>query len=200
MFRYSDETKNFLKAYYPTHGIRYCAEKLDLSLNKVKDLANHLGLKVDKWWSKEDLDFLVANYPSLGYKECARHLSRSEGSVISKAGSLKLCKDLTYTNEEIAFIKTHYPIEGVKFCAEVLGRSDDAIKRYASTLGVKRPPQGHVIYCPELDRYFCSIKAASIKLNISDGNICSVLKGRLKNTNGYTFIKIEDYENEKRKS
>jgi hypothetical protein len=39
-----------------------------------------------------------------------------------------------------------------------------------------------------------------VLLSLSDGNICSVLNGRAKNTKGYTFIKVskEDYYNEKR--
>lgn len=202
VFRYSEETKQFLREYYPKYGMRYCSEKLNIPMDRIKDLASCLGLKMDKWWTEAELAFLVDNYNKLGYKECARQLDRTDGSVITKAGKLGLCKDRVYTDEEKEFIRIHYPKEGILYCALALDRSEEAIKRYACTLGVRRPPQGSVIYCPELDRQFNSIREASIQLNMSDGGICGVVNGRLKSYKNLHFIKgtKEDYYNEKRQS
>lgn len=135
----------------------------------------------------------------MGRQECAKYLQRTESSIVTKASALGLTEDRSYTDADKQFIIEHYPKEGSQFCADVLNRTPEAIQRYAKTLGVRRPPQGIVIYCPELDQYFDSIKDASVKLGLSDGNICSVLKGRLKDTKGYTFIKVskEEYYNEK---
>ena len=43
------------------------------------------------------------------------------------------------------------------------------------------------IYCLETNKYYNSIKQASEKLNLDSSNIVKVLKGRLKQTKGYTF-------------
>lgn len=110
-----------------------------------------------------------------------------------------MTEDHSYTEADKQFMIEHYAKDGVYYCAEHLGRTKAAIRRLARALGVKSLPQGAPLYCPELDQYFDSIKDASIKLGLSDGNICSVLKGRLKNTKGYTFIRVskEEYYNEK---
>lgn len=199
VYRYSAETKQFIREHYPVHGMRYCAEYLGLPLNTVKDLAANLGVKMNKWWSEEELSFLIDNYAELGYKKCAKQLNRSEGSVVTKAANLNLISDNSYTEEDKEFIRQHYPIEGIKFCANALGRTEEAIRHYAKILGIRRPPQGHIIYCPELDRQFNSIKEASVHLQISDGGICSVLKGRLKSYKNLHFYKgtKEDYEKRK---
>lgn len=197
--RHSEETKQFIREYYPQHGTRFCAEALNLPLNIIKALVAQLNVKMTKWWTQEELDFLVSSYEKLGRQECARHLQRSEGSVVTKACKLGLTKDLGYTIADKQFIIEHYPKEGIQFCADALNRTPEAIQHYAKTLGVRRPPQGQVIYCPELDKQFKSIKEASIQLQMSDGNICGVLHKRSKSCRGLTFYRgtREEYLNEK---
>ena len=156
-----------------------------------------------KWWSEQDEAFLVENFSYENLDACAEYLNRTEKAIISKAFTLGLLNKMNvYTEDEKDFLRLHYPAEGVKFCADRLNRTEDAIRRYAKILGIQRPQQGTPLYCPELNKYFDSINDASIKLGISNGNICSVLKGRLKNTKGYTFVQVqkEDYYNEKRKN
>lgn len=52
--------------------------------------------------------------------------------------------------------------------------------------------------------YYIKISDAAKQLNLSDGNICSVLKGRIKSTNGYHFeyiskeVYYKEKDNEKR--
>lgn len=135
----------------------------------------------------------------MGRQECAKYLQRTEGSIIAKAGELGLTEDRSYTDADKQFIIEHYPKEGGQFCADALNRTPEAIQRYAKTLGVRRPPQGIAIYCPELDREFKSIKEASIQLQISDGTICGIVHKRFKSCRGLTFHRgtREEYLNEK---
>ena len=113
---------------------------------------------------------------------------------MSEAARLSLTSVNNYSNEDIDFLKANYAIYGQNYCAECLNRTPAAIKRKARELGLSCK-QGTPIYCPEVDMTFDSIKAASEYLHISDGNICSVLQGRLKSTKGYHFIRVsrEDY-------
>ena len=192
----------FLVSNYRKKGQTFCANHLNRSKTAITSKATALGLKMDKWWSAEDLQFLKQHFSYENLEFCCEYLNRTQKAIISKASALGLTPANLYTEADKLFVIEHYPKEGIDFCAERLGRTPEAIKRYAKTLRVKRPPQGDPLYCPELGQYFDSIKEASIKLNLSDGNICSVLKGRAKNTKGYTFIKVskEDYYNEKRQS
>lgn len=153
---------------------------------------------MNKWWTEEDDLFLKNNYLLLGPKECARQLDRTYGSVVSEAAHLNITSKNNYSAEEVEFLKAHYAIYGQNYCAKYLNRTPAAIKRKARELGLSCK-QGVPVYCPELDLTFSSIKEASEQLKISDGNICSVLKGRLESTNGYHFIKISrgDYYEER---
>ena len=185
---------NFLIENYPDKGQRFCAEKLNKSLTAISAKASQLELSVSKWWTEEEDLFLKNNYLILGPKECAKQLNRTYGSTVSEAGRLNLTAVNNYSEEDVEFLKTNYPVNGQNYCAEHLNRTPAAIKRKARELGLSCK-QGVPIYCPEVDMTFRSIKAASEYLHISDGNICSVLHGRLKSTKGYHFIRVsrEDY-------
>lgn len=184
----------FLIENYPIKGQRFCADSLNKSLSAISSKANQLGLNMNKWWTDEEDLFLKNNYVALGPKECAKQLNRTYGSTVSEAARLNLTSVNNYSNEDINFLKTNYAVYGQNYCAEYLNRTPAAIKRKARELGLSCK-QGSPIYCPEIDKTFSSIKAASEYLHISDGNICSVLQGRLESTNGYHFIRIsrEDF-------
>jgi hypothetical protein len=193
---------DFLLANYQTKGQTYCAKALQKSKHAISAKASTLGLKMDKWWSDEEVQFLKQHFSYENLEFCSEQLKRTKKAIISKASLLGLSPANVYTETDRQFMIEHYPKEGVYFCAEQLGRTKAAIRRFAKVLGIQRLPQGTPLYCTELDQYFDSIKDASIKLDLSDGNICSVLNGRAKSTKGYTFIKVskEDYYNEKRTS
>lgn len=120
---------------------------------------------------------------------------------MSEAHRLNLTEQHLYSAADIIFLKENYIKYGENYCAKKLNRTAKAIRRFANNLGLKRLPQGTPIYCPELDKTFASIKDASNTLNISDGNICSVINGRLKQTNNLHFYKIDKEQYyEKRKN
>ena len=48
------------------------------------------------------------------------------------------------------------------------------------------------IFCLELNEYFDSISAAARKLKIGKSNISSVIKGKYRQTNGYTFTYVQE--------
>lgn len=109
---------------------------------------------------------------------------------------LENIENIQYSEDEIQFLKTNYIKYGATYCAEKLGKTKDAIRGYANHyLKLKRLPQGFVIYCPELNKYFTSIAQASIKLNMGDSGICAVVNGKMKSVKGLTFCKVdkEDY-------
>jgi hypothetical protein len=199
---WSQTETEFLKQHYPIEGQTYCAKALNRSITAISAKANALGLRMEKWWSEADEQFLRQHFSYDNLDFCCEHLRRTKKAIIGKASLLGLSPANLYTEADKQFMIEHYSKEGVYFCAEHLGRTKAAIRRLAKVLGIRSLPQGEPLYCPELDQYFDSIKDASIKLGLSDGNICSVLKGRIKNTKGYTFIKVskEDYYNDKRKS
>lgn len=197
------EDDEFLIKNYANNGQRYCAEHLGRSLKAVSSRASDLGLVMNKWWTDELDNFLKANYHKLGPKECSKQLNRSYGSVVSEAGRIGLTKQNFYSNDDINFIKENYAKYGENYCAEKLKRTSAAILRYAHILGLRKLPQGTPIYCPELDRTFSSIKDASIALNLSDGNICAVVNGKIEKTKGLHFYKINKeqyYEERKNKN
>lgn len=183
------EEIKFLLENYPSKGQRFCAEKLNKSLTATSAKANQLGLVMTKWWTDEEDLFLRDKYLVLGPKKCAECLNRTYGSTVSEAARLGLTTVATYTDEEVEFLKLNYAVYGQNYCAKQLNRTPAAIKRKARTLGLSCK-QGMPIYCPEADMTFSSIKAASEYLHISDGNICSVLHGRLDSTSGYHFIRV----------
>lgn len=199
---WSQAETDFLLANYEARGQTYCARALQKSKQAVSSKARTLGLKMDKWWSDEEVLFLKQHFSYENLEFCSEQLKRTKKAIIGKASLLGLSPANLYTEADKQFMIEHYPKEGVYFCAEHLGRTKAAVRRLAKVLGIRSLPQGDPLYCPELDQYFDSIKDASIRLSLSDGNICSVLKGRIKNTKGYTFIKVskEDYYNEKREN
>lgn len=196
----------FLVANYAEKGQRFCAEYLGRSLSAVSSKAYSIGLKMDKWWSKEDKRFLKDNFKKYTVEELSKLLNRSVKAIKSKASILDLTPQVLYTEGEKQFLKDYYPKYGLDYCAEKLGKITEKdkinLKCYIShILHLKREfPQGNPILCIELNKAFASIKQASEILKISDGNICSVLKGRLESTNGYHFKRIskEEYYNEKK--
>ena len=179
----------FLLENYENKGQRFCAKTLNRTLKAVASKASDLGLTMDKWWTEEDDLFLKNNYLLLGPKECAKQLNRTYGSTVSEAARLGITSKNNYSAEDLKFLKANYAIYGQNYCAQHLNRTPAAIKRKARELSLSCK-QGVPIYCPELNITFSSIKEASEQLKISDGNICSVLKGRLEATNGYHFIKV----------
>ena len=59
--------------------------------------------------------------------------------------------------------------------------------QYNNTYGTRLEHVSIPIYCLETNKCYNSIKQASEKLNLDSSNIVKVLKGRLKQTKGYTF-------------
>ena len=192
---WTPEEEQFLLKNYPISGQRYCAEALNKSLTAISAKANVLGIAMDKWWTEAEIKWLVENYAILGARACSQHLNRTYGSIVTKASELELTKDQTYSEQDKLFIVDNYPKYGAAYCANRLGKTKEAIKAYANkTLKLKCLPQGTPIYCPELDQYFSSISQAAVELNMSDGNICSVINGRLESTKGLHFIKVNKEE------
>ena len=191
----------FLKDNYSQFGMAYCAESLNRSMTAVKSKTSELGIRrlncnnSGRFWTKEEDSFLRENYKLLGIAECSKKLNRTNTSIVSRAGRLDLLENTRYTEEEKEFLRENYKKFGANYCAEKLGKSVDAIRGYMThQLKVKRLPQGTVIYCPELNKYFTSIAQASVELNMSDGNICAIVNGKIKSSKGLTFYKVDKEE------
>lgn len=56
----------------------------------------------------------------------------------------------------------------------------------------KPSPLRRKIFSPELNKEFESLSSAAAYIGTGAGNICSVLKGKLKHIKGYTFIYLEN--------
>ena len=202
---WSEQDIQLLKDNYNKYGTSYCAKLIGRSNDVVRSKANELGLKrvernnSGRYWTKEEDDFLIKNYKNISGPACAEKLNRTIGSIVSRAdrlGLLENIENIQYSEDEIQFLKTNYIKYGATYCAEKLGKTKDAIRGYANHyLKLKRLPQGFVIYCPELNKYFTSIAQASIKLNMGDSGICAVVNGKMKSVKGLTFCKVdkEDY-------
>ena len=206
---WSIDDLQFLIANYAEKGQRFCAEYLGRSLQSISTKAKRIGLKMNKWWLPEDEQFLRDNIKNYTLEELSKILNRSVKSIIGKASALGLTPQKVYTDEEKQFLKNNYPKYGLNYCAEKLGKLEAKdkvnLRCYIShVLHLKREfKQGNPILCVELNKAFASIKQAAESLGISDGNICSVLKGRLASTNGYHFIYISKevyYEERKNKN
>ena len=193
----------FLFNNYEIKGESYCAKKLNRTKSAIRSKASKLGLKMLKWWTKEDELFLIKNLDKLGIEKCAQILNRDITTVQNKIYRLNLAEQNNYSEKEIIFLKENYSIKGPEYCARALNRTYDAIKRKAALLGLNCS-QGMPIYCLEINKIFESISDAAKQLNLSDGNICSVLKGRIKSTKGYHFeyiskeVYYKEKDNEKR--
>lgn len=94
--KWTESETEFLKKNYPGKGCRYCADKLNRTVESVKSRITILKLKRIEWrktWTKEDLDELTKLYPKTEGRVIAERFGVSLQAVYAQAAKLNLNKD-----------------------------------------------------------------------------------------------------------
>lgn len=133
---------NFLKKYYNSTSVKFCAERLCKSKSAIKSKVKTLGLRSDYRVLKAHADFITAN----------RHLTPTEigkqlGITTKKVSGYIYRNKLSpatfepYTQSEIDFLKNNFTTLSWKEIGAAIGRSEDSTKNKAQCLGLKRTAQ-----------------------------------------------------------
>ena len=192
---FSAEEEQFIIQNYDKLSHKQLALKLNRTVHSICQKATTLGLRTRQlnWWTEEEVQFLIKNNDKLTVKQLAEQLGKTFSGVMGKRrelGLTKNLKDYAWTQEDEQWLLENYAKLGRKKCAEILRRRASATQYHASYLGLREDQIA--IYCPELNKRWKSIKAASKDLNISDTLIHRVLAGIQYQTHNLHFEYASD--------
>jgi len=122
-----DEIK-FVVNNFQKIGATGCANKLNRTVDNIRQIAHRHKLKSPSRWNKKEEQFLIENI-NKGIDYCANELNKSYKSVLCKCKriNLKSSNRKKWTPEEESFLIKNID-KGFDYCCDKLGRNKSSIK------------------------------------------------------------------------
>jgi hypothetical protein len=137
---WTEKDIEFLKAYYPANGTRFCAIALQKTIFNVKSKVSSLKIKFIKKENAELVNYTLENAGKIAATKIARKFNVPKSRVfhILNHHKIRTATYEVYSASEIEYLKANLGTLHYADIAKHLGRTKESVRGKARTLNLKR--------------------------------------------------------------